>query len=233
MMKFDYQRIFIDDLKDRYNLHGKRILEIGGYDGTIAEAFESINNNIVSIDTNPCSQKVIKMDAEQLLFDDKSFDMVISVATFEHINKPEVALEEAYRVLKDDGDLVLRFSPIWTAINGHHYRINDYTECPIPPWGHLYMDRNKMLEYLESHGVADSRMIIEEVYCSNYINRVNYSDYRRIFREDNHIHTLKLIMHPNIKNEFLKLDENIRNQLGSNIMINGIIYYGKKRKRYE
>jgi len=45
-------------------------------------------------------------NAENLPFEDKSFDNVVVTLTFCAINNPKNALKEIYRVLKDDGKLI-------------------------------------------------------------------------------------------------------------------------------
>jgi ubiquinone/menaquinone biosynthesis C-methylase UbiE len=46
-------------------------------------------------------------NAEQLPWDDASFDSVVSVNTFHHLERPKGVLEEMLRVLKPGGKLVL------------------------------------------------------------------------------------------------------------------------------
>lgn len=44
-----------------------------------------------------------EMDVTALAFDDRSFDVVVSFETIEHLDDPEAAVREAARVLRDDG----------------------------------------------------------------------------------------------------------------------------------
>lgn len=53
------------------------------------------------------SAKLIKCSAENLPFDDKSFDRVICTEVFEHTLEPKLVLNEVYRILKDDGIISL------------------------------------------------------------------------------------------------------------------------------
>jgi 2-polyprenyl-3-methyl-5-hydroxy-6-metoxy-1,4-benzoquinol methylase len=49
----------------------------------------------------------IRMNAESLAFDDKSFDLIISTENFEHLHDQRANLRETARVLRDDGALLL------------------------------------------------------------------------------------------------------------------------------
>lgn len=73
------------------------------------------------------------------------FDVVFSMAAFEHINKFPEALDKIYLALKPGGKLVSIFSPIWSSCAGHHLPeiknadglLYDFGNSPIPPWSHL------------------------------------------------------------------------------------------------
>ena len=47
------------------------------------------------------------MDAYNITFPSESFDGVFSMAAFEFINKPIIAYDEMYRVLKENGSLLI------------------------------------------------------------------------------------------------------------------------------
>lgn len=51
-----------------------------------------------------------KAFAEKLPLEDKSFDVVLFIRTFHHLEKPELAVKEVARVLKPGGFLVLEFA---------------------------------------------------------------------------------------------------------------------------
>jgi len=84
------------------------------------------------------------------------FDLIFSIAAFEHIHKFPAALEKMFLALKPSGNLFSIFSPIWSAINGHHLpkitdqkgRVFDFHDSPIPPWGHLLMRPPELCKYL-------------------------------------------------------------------------------------
>ncbi|MGA0198102.1 MAG: methyltransferase domain-containing protein [Prochlorotrichaceae cyanobacterium] len=50
----------------------------------------------------------------------EQFDLIFSIATFEHIHKLPAALDKMFLALRPGGKLFSMFSPIWSAHDGHH-----------------------------------------------------------------------------------------------------------------
>jgi SAM-dependent methyltransferase len=114
------------------------------------------------------------------------YDLIFSIAAFEHIHKLPLALDKMFLALKPGGKLFSIFSPIWSAYDGHHLpeiidaKGNKYNfgNSPIPPWGHLLMSRGEMTRYLyEKIDKATADQIVYYVYQSNHINRFFTEDY--------------------------------------------------------
>lgn len=118
------------------------------------------------------------------------FDVVFSIAAFEHIAKLPEALDKMYAALKPGGRLFSLFSPIWSAHDGHHLpEIKDnagnqynFGKSPIPPWGHLLWRPMQMYDYLVSvNGDKNfARDVVYYVYSSNHINRFFLEDFLEI-----------------------------------------------------
>lgn len=89
------------------------------------------------------------MDATKMGFEDDRFGFVYSFSVFEHIDRPQAAVEEVARVLKPGGVCYLSLH-LYTSANGHHdFRFGD--EEPLPPWAHLrpaYQDEVRPNAYL-------------------------------------------------------------------------------------
>lgn len=91
---------------------GAKVLEVGCGAGHLAKALHAQGVDIVGIDANPqaadvaASDLVRQMRAEQLEFDDDSFDFIVSVHAIEHIPELEAALGEMARVLRPGGTAV-------------------------------------------------------------------------------------------------------------------------------
>lgn len=102
---------------DRIDRHvqivgGDRVLEVGCGRGHLTKALASRGVDIVGIDANPQAEEVAEtplvrhMKAEEIEFDDDSFDFVVSVHAIEHIPELETALGEMVRVLRAGGKAV-------------------------------------------------------------------------------------------------------------------------------
>jgi len=87
----------------------QRVLEVGCGRGHLTKAFADRGIDIIGIDANPQAVEVAApglvrhMRAEELEFDDESFDFVVAVHAIEHIPELEKALAEIARVLSPGG----------------------------------------------------------------------------------------------------------------------------------
>lgn len=187
---YNYQKNYLMEI-NQLELKNKKILELGCSNGVmVRELAKKEPDKIIGIDINiediVLSENAIlmRMDASNLEFPDNYFDYVFSVATFEHVTDPRKVLDEAWRVLKPGGIFFCRFSPIWTAINGHHYKIWEYNNnIMLPPWGHLIFNYNDMFKYLkEIYSEDDALSACIYIYRSNEINRIKYREYIEIFK---------------------------------------------------
>lgn len=98
---------------------GKKVLDIGCRWGHITEDISKRGNDVVAIDFVPkfikeakqtnkgTKVKYMVMDAYDLKFKDKEFDVVFLGETFEHLIDPRRVLKQIRRVLKDDGYLII------------------------------------------------------------------------------------------------------------------------------
>ena len=114
------------------------------------------------------------------------FDAAFSIAAFEHIDRLALTFDGIHAALRPGGRLFAMFSPIWSAHNGHHLpevrdrsgRQFNFSNSPIPPWGHLLMRPPELFEHLKSHTDRDTAAeIVYYVYHSSHINRLFSEDY--------------------------------------------------------
>jgi hypothetical protein len=119
------------------------------------------------------------------------YDLIFSIACFEHINRLPLALERMLLYLKPGGKLFTMHSPIWSAFDGHHLPIGipERFDRKLPhqsyifkPWGHLLQSRSQT--YIDIRNRFDSSFaeeVIYNTYNSNHINRYFSEDYRVVF----------------------------------------------------
>lgn len=109
----------------------KNILDIGGGMGRISLSLaRSTGNNIVLTDLSVDMLKlveeqkedlnnlnIVNADAHSLPYKNEYFDYVVGLDLLCHLDKPEVAIAEIRRVLKDNGRLIFdstNSNPLWT-----------------------------------------------------------------------------------------------------------------------
>ena len=94
---------------------GLMVLDVGCGDGVISEPIAKLGNNVASIDLPTITilahkrrvSSVVAGDAEQLAFASGSFDLVLASEVVEHLWNPHGFIDEAYRVLKSKGYLIM------------------------------------------------------------------------------------------------------------------------------
>jgi 2-polyprenyl-3-methyl-5-hydroxy-6-metoxy-1,4-benzoquinol methylase len=95
--------------------NGLMVLDVGCGDGVISEPISKLGNNVTSIDLPTITKiahkrkvsLVVSGDAEKLAFASGSFDVVLASEVVEHLWNPQSFLDEAYRVLKPKGYLIV------------------------------------------------------------------------------------------------------------------------------
>ncbi|MGH2568867.1 MAG: class I SAM-dependent methyltransferase, partial [Bacteroidota bacterium] len=120
---------------DRFE--GKRVLEIGCGLGTDLLQYARGGALVTGIDLTPKSVELAKAhfalrnillhalvaDAENLPFDDNSFDVVYSFGVLHHTPNTEKAFDEAYRVLKPGGTIIVMLY--------HKHSLHVYLGAPL------------------------------------------------------------------------------------------------------
>lgn len=183
--------------KEKFNLKGKRVLEIGGslpYETVVLSGVEEWYS--VDPRNEDCEKnfyKTVKGKGSLINKQENHFDYVFSSNSFEHIEDLKETLDEAYRVLKKGGILYSHFGPIWSAPDGHHLDVIVSSEDlgfwnvkVLEDYSHLTYGREKLSEALsEQFSSAETDVIIEAVYNSSWLNRLSFEDYVEIFNNSN------------------------------------------------
>ena len=106
------------------SFRGKRILEIGCGEGLMLRGLHD-TNEIHQVDISPTLvEKAAKYnprarvgDALDLPYDEGQFDAVLLVAVLEHLPDPKAAVDQAHRVLKRGGKLLILLpNDIWMSV---------------------------------------------------------------------------------------------------------------------
>jgi len=131
--------------------------------------------------------ELVEGQAESLEIADASFDLALSLSTFEHFLDPAGALRELARVLRPGGAALISFEPVWTAPNGHHLHHFGEVTALVPPWGHLLHDEAGLHRKLSPQWPASAPLGLAEamhwVYRSNALNRRPLAELRQIFED--------------------------------------------------
>jgi 2-polyprenyl-3-methyl-5-hydroxy-6-metoxy-1,4-benzoquinol methylase len=92
-----------------------RVLDVGCGEGAIGEPILKMGNYVISVElptiatlAHSCGVPIVVAgDAEHLTFASNSFDVVIASEVLEHLWNPHNFFDEAYRVLRANGHLII------------------------------------------------------------------------------------------------------------------------------
>lgn len=130
---------------------------------------------------------IMHMNAENLRFDDNSFDFVLSILSFEHFKNVEKCVQEVKRVLKKGGKFYISID-IYSKLHGGH-EIN-----PKQPWNHLLNKNFKPNVYLNKLRMEDYEAIFSK----------HFGKTRFISKEDPEV---KQVLTPELKKKLSKYSE--------------------------
>jgi ubiquinone/menaquinone biosynthesis C-methylase UbiE len=144
--------------------HGS-VLEIGGGTGANLPFYdESIAELVITEPEEPMARRlerkladtrlqarVVRAPAEELPFEDSSFDFVVSTLVLCTVNDPARALAEIHRVLKPDGRLVFL----------------EHVRSPDPALAH-WQDRLEGVQVRIGHGCHPNRATLENIELANF-----------------------------------------------------------------
>jgi SAM-dependent methyltransferase len=119
------------------------------------------------------------------------YDLIFSIACFEHIHRLPQALRVMHRCLKPGGRLFTMHSPIWSAFDGHHLPIGIPARFEssqsnqgqiFRAWEHLLLTRTQAFKVIRDRFDAEfAEEVIYYTYNSDHINRYFSEDYLMAF----------------------------------------------------
>jgi SAM-dependent methyltransferase len=163
-----------------------RILDIGCSEGSVCVALSQLGKSAAGIDIRKDFRRdratavFAQMDALRLGFKNESFDLVLSLASFEHFSDPESVLDEAIRVVRKGGYIYLHFGPLYMSSYGLHA----YRSLTVPFCQLLFQERTLVTFCRE-------RNLTPPDFGS--LNKWSLEDYRRLW--DRYASRLRRIRH--------------------------------------
>jgi ubiquinone/menaquinone biosynthesis C-methylase UbiE len=155
---------------------GKKVLDAGAGTGRISVKLHKVGADVTALDISPEMLGILKKkdgriktvegDLEKMPFADGEFDMVFSSLALVHLKKIEPFLDECYRVLKDNGILVL--------VNVHYRKplvlSDDQGKYTISCYNHFPRHVREAAEEL-AFGVEDEIIVTEgdEIWISQIL----------------------------------------------------------------
>ena len=181
---------------DHLNCNSWTAVEAPSYDQELGEANQFHRNHSEQDLANALRNRYrhFYCNAEDL--DDEhhnQYDLIFSIACFEHINRLPMAIEKMFQYLRPGGQLFTMHSPIWSAFDGHHLPIGipkrfdkqlQHQSYIFQPWGHLLQNRSQTyVDISNRFDKAFAEEVIYNTYNSNHINRYFSEDYLTVFSE--------------------------------------------------
>lgn len=161
---------------------GKSVLEIGCSDGLVCDIVSLLGaRHVVGIDAmksvgcnfpSPKIQYEVR-DAKTTGLPDQSFDLVYSIATFEHVSDPLRVLTEILRVMKVGGYAYVQAGPLYHSPFGHHMfaYFQDY------PWIHLRKSKDEIKAFARERQIDISVKRDLGITSDEYINGMLNGDH--------------------------------------------------------
>jgi len=122
----------------------KEVLDAGAGTGRVSLKLYHAGANVTALDISPNMLKLLEQkepgiktvlgDMEDMPFEDDSFDMIFSSLAMVHLKKLDRFLDECYRVVKDNGKVILvniHYRKSMILQDGHgKYTIQGYNHFP-------------------------------------------------------------------------------------------------------
>lgn len=123
---------------------GQRILDAPAGSGAFSEGMRGKGAQVISLDIENVAKENNRVQGDlnvSLPFVDKSFDKVTCIEGIEHIENPSFLLREFFRIIKDDGTIIITtpniislHSRIKFLLTGSMYWFDDFA---ISKFGHI------------------------------------------------------------------------------------------------
>jgi SAM-dependent methyltransferase len=195
-------------IRQHIELRSKRILDVGCGLGMYVSQFRAFSDDVYGVDVDPdkvsqASQWLPNLRvsaAEELPFEDDSFDVVLLNEVIEHVEDDRRSIQEAYRVLAPGGHIVIyapnRLYPFET--HGFYFAGAYHGPCNLPLLANWVPDfvRNYFAPHVRIYTQSQIRGLFDDLNvefvvqshifpgCDNWAARGLFG---RLFRDTMHV----------------------------------------------
>lgn len=196
-----FRRRLLNNLQKKYTfLYNGKVLDIGGRDRGVFKKPKKKVEKWIFVDVESSHNPDIVLDVANMSgISDKSIDVVNAIELFEHVEKIEDGLRECYRVLRDNGLMIISV-PFLFQIHGDPY---DYQRWTSEKWKMELEKNNFKIENIEIMGRAFTLLadLIRNIFNSlpSPANKISYLFYPFLLllsRIDN----TKFVLNSNLNN---------------------------------
>jgi ubiquinone/menaquinone biosynthesis C-methylase UbiE len=142
--------------------------------------------------------KTYLMDAQDLQFDECSFDGLYSFSVFQYVHEVDLAARQFYRVLKPGGVAYVQLH-LYTSLGGSDHPLLWTEHSQYPSWGHL----RKSTPYYRKHGLPVNGCRLAQYKAT--FERI-FEDVRYVIYEAEQQHARSLLT-PTLRAELSKYSE--------------------------
>lgn len=141
-----------------------KTLDLGAGSAKYRGIIKEKASEYITFDVIPGNNIDVVGDALNLLFEDDSFDTVISTQVLEHVEKPWIMVKEIHRVLKTGGVCILT-APF---LEPYHPDPHDYFRYTVEGLRTLF--KNENFEILECEGFGNLFFVLSEFIRFSWFN---------------------------------------------------------------
>ena len=181
----------LDAVQRHISLEGRRILDVGCGIGTYVERLSQLSSQVHGIDVDrqriragrERGLSLLAGTAEDLPFDDNSIDVVLLNEVIEHVRDDRQALEEALRVLRPGGDLVIFAPNRLYPFETHGAYFGDRFVFRLIPLVNYLPDRlrNRFCPHVRAYFRRDIRRLFVGLPAELHVHSYVYPGFDNIF----------------------------------------------------
>jgi len=132
----------LDLIRQHVELEGRRILDVGCGIGTYVRKFRQFSDDVYGVDIDEDKVRIASAElgniyqapAEELPFEDASFDVILLHEVIEHVRNDRETIREAVRCLRPGGDLIIFAPNRMYPFETHGFYLGDrfvFRLCPL------------------------------------------------------------------------------------------------------